>query len=34
MAASRTRNATCLGARYRRLALRLGKKKALVALEH
>jgi transposase len=34
MAASRTRNNTFLGARYHRLMPRLGKKKALVALEH
>ncbi|MCX4409529.1 IS110 family transposase [Streptomyces sp. NBC_01764] len=34
MAASRTRETTYLGARYHRLAPRLGKKKALVALEH
>jgi transposase len=34
MAASRTREATYLGARYRRLMPRLGKKRALVALEH
>ncbi|MGH3438649.1 MAG: IS110 family transposase [Sciscionella sp.] len=34
MAASRTRDTTYLGARYHRLAPRLGKKKALVALEH
>jgi transposase len=34
MAASRTRNTTYLGARYLRLMPRLGKKKALVALEH
>ncbi|MGI3222623.1 hypothetical protein ACRJ4B_00045 [Streptomyces sp. GTA36] len=34
MAASRTRNTTYLGARYHRLMPRLGKKKALVALEH
>ncbi|MGW3068968.1 transposase, partial [Streptomyces sp. NPDC001130] len=34
MAASRTRETTYLGARYHRLVPRLGKKKALVALEH
>ncbi|MGW1077447.1 IS110 family transposase [Streptomyces sp. NPDC002537] len=34
MAASRTRERTYLGARYMRLMPRLGKKKALVALEH
>jgi transposase len=34
MAASRTRDTTYLGARYHRLMPRLGKKKALVALEH
>lgn len=34
MAASRTKEATYLGARYHRLVPRLGKKKALVALEH
>jgi transposase len=34
MAAARTKDKTYLGARYRRLAPRLGKKKALVALEH
>ncbi|MFF4829351.1 IS110 family RNA-guided transposase [Streptomyces sp. NPDC001312] len=34
MAASRTRDRTYLGARYMRLMPRLGKKKALVALEH
>jgi transposase len=34
MAGSRTRDTTYLGARYRRLVPRLGKKKALVALEH
>ena len=34
MAASRTKDTTYLGARYHRLAPRLGKKKALVALEH
>lgn len=34
MAASRTRDRTYLGARYMRLVPRLGKKKALVALEH
>jgi hypothetical protein len=34
MAASRTKDKTYLGARYQRLAPRLGKKKALVALEH
>jgi transposase len=34
MAAARTRDTTYLGARYRRLASRLGKKKALVAVEH
>jgi hypothetical protein len=33
-AASRTRDTTYLGARYLRLMPRLGKKKALVALEH
>jgi transposase len=32
MAASRTRETTCLGARYHRLVPRLGKKKALVAI--
>jgi transposase len=34
MAASRTRDKTYLGARYHRLAPRLGKKKAIVAVEH
>jgi transposase len=34
MAASRTRNTTYLGARYRRLVPRTGKLKAIVALEH
>ena len=34
MAAARTKDATYLGARYRRLAPRLGKKKAIVAVEH
>lgn len=34
MAASRTKNTTYLGARYHRLTPRLGKKKAIVALEH
>jgi transposase len=34
MAASRTKDTTYLGARYQRLAPRLGKKKAIVALEH
>lgn len=34
MAASRTKDTTYLGARYHRLVPRLGKKKALVALEH
>jgi transposase len=34
MGASRTKNTTYLGARYQRLAPRLGKKKAIVALEH
>jgi transposase len=34
MAASRTKNTTYLGARYHRLVPRLGKKKAIVALEH
>ncbi|MFF3517507.1 transposase [Streptomyces sp. NPDC002573] len=34
MAASRTRETTYPGARYHRLVPRLGKKKALVALEH
>lgn len=34
MAASRTTHTTYLGARYHRLAPRLGKKKALVALQH
>ncbi|WP_329182839.1 transposase [Actinacidiphila glaucinigra] len=34
MAASRTRDHTYLGARYMRLMPRLGKKKALVAVEH
>ncbi|KAF5994117.1 IS110 family transposase [Streptomyces sp. WAC00263] len=34
MAASRTKEKTYLGARYHRLVPRLGKKKALVALEH
>jgi transposase len=34
MAAARTRDTTYLGARYQRLASRLGKQKALVAVEH
>jgi transposase len=34
MAASRTKDTTYLGARYQRLVPRLGKQKALVALEH
>jgi hypothetical protein len=34
MAASRTRDRTYLGARYQRLVPRLGKNKALVAVEH
>lgn len=34
MAASRTKDTTYLGARYRRLVPRLGKKKAIVAVEH
>ncbi|MGB8504130.1 transposase, partial [Mycobacterium sp.] len=34
MAAARTRDTTYLGARYRRLAPRMGKKKAIVAVEH
>lgn len=34
MAAARTRDNTYLGARYQRLVPRLGKKKALVALQH
>jgi transposase len=34
MAASRTKNTTYLGARYRRLVPRTGKLKAIVALEH
>jgi transposase len=34
MAASRTKNKTYLGARYHRLVPRLGKKKAIVAVEH
>jgi len=34
MAAARTRDSTYLGARSQRLAPRLGKKKALVAVEH
>jgi len=34
MAASRTKDKTYLGARYQRLVPRLGKKKAIVALEH
>lgn len=34
MAAGRTRESTYLGARYHRLVPRLGKKKALVAVEH
>ena len=34
MAASRTKDKTYLGARYHRLVPRLGKKKAIVALEH
>lgn len=34
MAAARTRDTTYLGARYQRLRPRLGKKKALIAIEH
>jgi transposase len=34
MAAARTKDTTYLGARYQRLARRLGKKKALVAVQH
>ena len=34
MAASRTKDKTYLGARYHRLVPRLGKKKAIVAVEH
>jgi hypothetical protein len=34
MAASRTKDKTYLGARYQRLVSRLGKKKAIVAVEH
>jgi len=34
MAAARTKDTTYLGARYQRLAPRLGKKKALVAIQH
>lgn len=34
VAADRTRETTYLGARYHRLIPRLGKKKALVAIEH
>jgi transposase len=34
LAATRTRDRTYLGARYRRLAPRIGKQKALVALQH
>jgi transposase len=34
MAAARTKDTTYLGARYRRLVPRLGKKKAIVAVEH
>ncbi len=34
MAAARTKDSTYLGARYQRLARRLGKQKALVAIEH
>jgi transposase len=34
MAAARTKNKTYLGARYQRLTPRLGKKKAIVAVEH
>jgi len=34
MAAARTKDTTYLGARYRRLAPRLGKKKAIVAIQH
>ncbi len=34
MAASRTKDKTYLGARYQRLVPRLGKKKAIVAVEH
>jgi hypothetical protein len=34
MAAARTKDKTYLGARYQRLAPRLSKKKAIVALEH
>src|SRR5665647_2818657 len=34
MAANRTQDTTFLGARYRRLARRIGKLKALVAIQH
>jgi transposase len=34
LAAARTKDTTYLGARYRRLIRRVGKKKALVAVEH
>jgi transposase len=34
MAAARTKDATFIGARYRRLAARIGRLKALVAIEH
>jgi transposase len=34
MAAARTKDNTYLGARYQRLVPQLGKKKAIVALEH
>jgi len=34
MAANRTKDTTFLGARYRRLSRRIGKLKALVAIEH
>jgi hypothetical protein len=34
MAAARTKDTTYLGARYHRLTRRLGKKKAIVAVEH
>ena len=34
LAAARTKDTTYLGARYRRLTRRVGKKKALVAVEH
>ncbi len=34
MAAARTKDTTYLGARYQRLMRRVGKKKALVAIEH